>query len=898
MTEPGRCAECGAQLSASAAPRGLCGKCLIGIALEPAVTSPTDSSAEPRRVGPYQLLRKLGEGGMGEVWLAEQQQPVRRRVALKLIKAGLDSRQVVARFESERQALALMDHPSIAKMFDVGTTEQGRPWFAMEYVEGEPITTYCDRRRLPPRDRLELFLSACAGIRHAHQKGIVHRDLKPSNVLVSEVDGPATPKIIDFGVAKALYQRLTDNTFRTQFGTVMGTLEYMSPEQAGTTGVDVDTRTDVYSLGVLLYELLVGALPFDPNELRSAGFEEIFKRIREEEPSKPSTRLATGSDAGRKSAQNRGTDERSLERQLRGDLDWITMKALEKDRGRRYGSVEELTADIRHHLADEPVMAGPPSAAYRLHKFFRRHRVGVVAASLVILALIVGIIGMTYGLLRARQAETKARAEAETARQVSDFLVGMLEGADPARSRGKEITVREALDAGAKNIESDLAGQPRIQAKLEYTMGRVYASLGLWDEAEVLLDASLEKMERLLGDDDLETLAALQVRGNVYRFRNEFEIAADAYRRVHEARSELLGAEHVDTVDAQQFLGYLLMRLKRFEEAEELLDEAMEIEERERGVRQAGWLKAATARAAVHRERQQYSEAARLLEQVLENMDGVWEEELPRVSVTRRLLAMCYERLERFDEAVALHFRVIEVQRRVLGDDHFQTLHSMHNLGITWILQGRFAEATVVYEEVLERRRQTLGEEDTQTLWSAKNLSGCLYYDGRREESARVARGALGVIDERLDGEHPLRLFFLQFAANSLVDSGRGREAQPIVEELLREPSSFGDAPNAEAKFLYARLLLTGQPVHLRNPEFALRLALEASEESLFEAAIFWDTLAWAYFRNGDATQAREAQQRALAQLPDDRPEVRAEFQSRLAEYTGVDPSTAPRESE
>jgi non-specific serine/threonine protein kinase/serine/threonine-protein kinase len=870
----------------------MCGKCLVRIALDQAESSHSD---EPdiflplENVGPYRVLSKLGEGGMGEVYLAEQQHPVRRRVALKLIKAGMDSRQVVARFESERQALALMDHPSIAKVFDVGTSERGRPWFAMEYVEGEPITTYCDRRRLTTRDRLELFLSVCAGIRHAHQKGIVHRDLKPSNILVSETDGLATPKIIDFGVAKALHQRLTEKTFFSQLGTVVGTPEYMSPEQAGTTGVDVDTRTDVYSLGVLLYELLVGALPFDPFELRSAAFDEICRRIREQEPSKPSTRLTTLGDAGTESAHNRGTDERGLGRELRGDLDWITMSALEKERGRRYGSVEELASDIRHHLADEPVMAGPPSAAYRLHKFFRRHRVGVMAASLLLLALIAAIIGTTYGLLRAREAEIKARAEAETARQVSDFLVGMLEGADPARSRGEEITVREALDAGAKTIESDLAGQPRIQAKLEYTMGRVYASLGLWDEAEVLLDASLEKMERLLGEDDLETLAALLVRGNVHRFRNQFDIAADAYRRVYEARSELLGADHADTVDAQQFLGYLLMRLKRFEEAEEILDEAMDIEERERGFLQAGWLKAATARAAVHRERQQYSEAARLLEQVLENTDGVWEEDLPRVSVTRRLLAMCYERLERFDEAVALHSRVIEVQRRVLGDDHFQTLQSMHNLGITLILKGGFEEAATVYQDVLEGRRRALGDDDTQTLWSAKNLAGCLYYDGRPEQSVRVSRDALKVIDERLDGEHSLQLFFLQFAANSLIDLGRGREASGMVEELLDNSKSLAEAPNAEAKFLYARLLLNRQPTDHPSAELALQLAREADDEKLFEAAVYWDTLALAYFRNGESAKAREAQLQALDSLPDDRPTVRAGFESRLAEYGGPD---------
>ncbi|MHC4108277.1 MAG: serine/threonine protein kinase, partial [Planctomycetota bacterium] len=286
-------------------------------------------------VGPYHLLQRVGEGGMGEVWLAEQGKPVRRQVALKLIKAGMDTKQVVARFESERQALALMNHPNIARVFDAGETEQGRPYFAMEYVKGVSIIEYCDTHRLRTRDRLELFVQVCEGVQHAHQKGVIHRDIKPSNVLVAIQDDRPVPKIIDFGVAKATEQRLTEKTMFTQLGALIGTPEYMSPEQADLTGLDVDTRTDVYSLGVLLYEMLVGVLPFDSKELRKAGFDEIRRRIREDEPSRPSTRVSTLGESAADSARNRKTDPGTLSRRLRGDLDWITMKALEKDRTRR-----------------------------------------------------------------------------------------------------------------------------------------------------------------------------------------------------------------------------------------------------------------------------------------------------------------------------------------------------------------------------------------------------------------------------------------------------------------------------------------------------------------------------------------------------------------------------------
>ncbi|MCZ6507433.1 MAG: serine/threonine-protein kinase, partial [Acidobacteria bacterium] len=416
-------------------------------------TPPLAPQPPAQTFGDYRLLQKIGEGGMGEVWEAEQRRPVRRRVALKLVKWGMDTGEVLARFESERHALALLDHPTIAKVFDAGASDQGRPFFAMELVKGVPITEYADTQRLTTRQRLELLVQVCRGIQHAHQKGIIHRDIKPSNILVAIQDGAPVPRIIDFGVAKATSQRLTERTVFTELGQWIGTPEYMSPEQAEMSGMDIDTRSDIYSLGVLQYELLTGALPFQPGELRRAGFDEMRRRIREEEPTRPSTKISDQGEESQAAARNRRTDPAALVRELGGDLDWITMKALEKDRTRRYASPSELAADIGRYLSHEPVLASPPSALYRLAKFARRHRAGVVAGALVVVALVLGTAAATVGLLRARK-------DARTARQVSSFLVGMFNDLSPRGSRRGASTPEEMLRAGVERIEGELAGQP------------------------------------------------------------------------------------------------------------------------------------------------------------------------------------------------------------------------------------------------------------------------------------------------------------------------------------------------------------------------------------------------------------------------------------------------------
>ncbi len=440
--------------------------------------------------GRYKLLENIGEGGMGSVWVAEQQRPLKRKVAIKLIKPGMDSKQVLARFEAERQALAVMDHPNIAKVFDGGLTDNGRPYFVMEYVKGVPFTDYCDRARLPLKDRLTLFIAVCSAVQHAHQKGIIHRDLKPSNILICLYDGHPVPKVIDFGLAKAMHQPLTDQSIYTGHGVMVGTPLYMSPEQAESNNLDIDTRTDIYSLGVVLYELLTGSTPLERQQLKNAAFEEMLRLIKEVEPPRPSLRLS-GSDSLPSIAAQRSIDPKQLSRSLAGDLDWIVMKTLDKERSRRYETANGLARDIERFLNEEAVEACPPSTAYRVKKFVKRHKAQVTAAGLILLALIAGIIGTTWGLGKAKIAEEKAiTSEGKTIKALADVT--------------KE---RDAKEEQRLKAESATQSESEQRAKAERVLlTGILRTIGFSDTPEAAELKALADWSAL-GDSRLQILA-------------------------------------------------------------------------------------------------------------------------------------------------------------------------------------------------------------------------------------------------------------------------------------------------------------------------------------------------------------------------------------------------------
>ncbi len=450
----------------------------------------------PDQIGPYRILELLGSGGMGNVYLAEQKDDIQRKVALKVIKEGMNTREVIARFESERQALAMMNHQSVAKIYAADSTENGQPYFVMEHVPGEPITTYCDRHKLDIRDRLELFVPVCQAIHHAHQNGIIHRDIKPSNVLVSHQDGEPIPKVIDFGVAKAIQRSLTEKTIYTEQGRIIGTPAYMSPEQAEMTGLNITTTSDVYSLGVLLYELIVGALPFEKEELLQAGMLEMHRIIRDVDPPKPTTRIGMMGKLAASKAMQRRAEPKTWVKSIRGDVEWITMKAMDKGQSRRYSSPLELAADIQRHLRSEPVLAGPVSLSYQLRQAIRRNQGVVWAAGLILSVLVLGLIGTTYGLVRVQRARTTAiqaeeravtaaensRIEAEYSSRLTGLLTNSISSADPDHGGMSYETARKILDDNLELIENDLADYPVPRAKLMVTIGKIYTSLGSTDK--------------------------------------------------------------------------------------------------------------------------------------------------------------------------------------------------------------------------------------------------------------------------------------------------------------------------------------------------------------------------------------------------------------------------------
>ena len=736
-------------------------------------------------VGRYRLLETIGEGGMGKVYRAEQQEPVRREVAVKFVKWGMDTKEVLGRFEAERQALALMSHPAIARVFDGGATREGRPYFVMEYVRGVPITRFCDLHRLGIEDRLALFLQICDGVQHAHQKGIIHRDLKPSNVLVTYEGERPVAKVIDFGIAKATGLRLTQETLFTQIGRPIGTPKYMSPEQADAGIADVDTRTDVYSLGVILYELLVGESPFHNTE--GSSFEELLRNIREEDPARPSTRLGgTPTDETSHNAQLRGTELPALRRRLKGDLDWIVMMALEKDRARRYGSPTELAADIERHLRDEPVVAGPPDLGYRLGKLVKRNRLAVAAGAVVAAGVVVAIAGTTIGLVRAREAEAVAASEAAKATAINEFLQDVLGSADPYERLGRDVTVIEALDEAAQRVDRDFGQQPAIRAAVEATIGGTYTRLSRYAEARpLLLDALSTQRELYDGDHPDIAELALQI-GYLERLTGSTNAALPYVTEALEMSRRIHGSEHAAVAGALTELAMIENDRGEFDAAEGHFREAVAIQRRLYDPPNLELADGLDGLGMVLGNKGEYDEAIRLFREGLAQRQAIHGARHLFVADSQNSLALSLNANGHHEEAVELIRSALSTRRELLGEDHHAVAESWSTLGTVLVPAGDMAGAEEAFGNSLELFRKLFPDGHTKVARALHSVSSIHNLRGDLDQAIRFEREALAMNLAQMGEDHPVVGIVRLALAGLLHDGGISGEAVAESREGLR----------------------------------------------------------------------------------------------------------------
>jgi serine/threonine protein kinase/Flp pilus assembly protein TadD len=765
-------------------------KRLVRFGLEPDDTEGDESTTPPTasvdelmerpgaRIGRYKLLRVLGEGGMGVVYLAQQDKPVTRQVALKVIKPGMDSKRVMARFEAEEQALALMEHPHVAHVYDAGLTGSGRPYFVMEYVKGIPITKHCDKYKLTVEERLHLFMHVCEAVQHAHQKGIIHRDLKPSNILVSIEGDESIPKVIDFGVARAISLQLTEKTFYTEQGQLIGTPEYMSPEQADLNNQDIDTRTDIYSLGVVLYRLLAGIPPFDPQTLQASGIEHMRKIICEEEPKTPSARLSkTSVEESTKSARQRSTSIRALRRRLHGDLDWITLKSMEKNRTRRYESVGELTADIQRHLNHEAVLAGPPSTIYKIEKFVRRNRALVIGAASVIIVLIAGIVVSTMFAIKTNLARIETQAVSSF---LSDSVIALI---DPYKVTTEEFTRRSFLDAMSENLEQDFKGPPLAEAQIRHTIGHAYWSIGVYELAASYFERSQEIYRDHLDPKHSPSIERMNSLGWTYIFQSRFKEAEPLLRMTLDRARRILGETHKQTTTSMWSLGSLYWFQGRYAEAKLLLDKALEKSIRHEGQEDRLTVQIMHRVAWVYLSKGQYEEAEQLANKALAiNLRKRGPKAHWTLDLKFQLAIICWK-LGRYEQAEQLMYETLGDRRSIYGDEHATTLWSMGGLGIVYYSQGRYEEAESRLGEALTTAQRVLGRSHHITAECLYALGTVYLSQGRCEKAKLLLEESLEILTHLFSEDHPEALYTI----NHLGVLHREQQHYEKAEHLLSQ---------------------------------------------------------------------------------------------------------------
>ncbi|MBL9120670.1 MAG: serine/threonine protein kinase [Phycisphaerae bacterium] len=884
--------------------------------------SPLPVEVPGSRIGPYRLVQQIGEGGFGSVFLAEQEVPVRRSVAIKVVKLGMDTRQVVARFEQERQTLALMEHPNIARVLDAGTTESGRPYFVMELVKGDPIVEYCDKNSLSVRARIELVVDVCLAVQHAHTKGIIHRDIKPSNILIAMQDGRPCAKVIDFGIAKATSAGRLDHSVFTEQRQLIGTPQYMSPEQADGS-LDIDTRTDIYSIGVLLYELLTGTTPFTSAELRSAALGELQRIIREVDPPLPSTRLAKSGETISGIAARRRTEPATLGATIRGELDWIVMKALEKDRTRRYESANDLAADIRRYLAGDAVVAAPPSRVYRLRKFVRRNRVSVGAGAAVAAALLLGAIAFAWQARvasgqrdRAMLAEEQQRARAFELKAVAEFQAKMLSGIDVAASgerlmKGIRAQFAEAIeragspeseragraavfagelgqvnatDAAAEllrnavlrpaveAIDAQFASQPLVDAALRHTLSEVFLNLGSGEEALSLAQRALDLRRRELGVHDRETLASLERVAMIVESLGKVAEAEAVYREAYELRMEHFGPDDRDTLVAMGNLGNVYRAQGKMAEAEPLLRDALAGQRRVIGNESRTTLIAMNTMGFLYATKGEPAKAEPLWREAYETGKRVFGENDPDVIVWTYNLGGLLQDLGKLTEAESLFRIVLEKYRRLYGESHPSTITVLRGVCGNLVQQGRFADAEPLGREAFERSRESVGPEHPITLMAMTTLGSLLFQLERHDEAVSLLRETLASWQRTVGDERIESIVTRDILGRALVGGGHFEEVAKLYAESVElakrvlgpeHPQTLTTMVNAGNGFLLIKRPADAEPLLVEVLAVRRRVSGEDHRETLLAQS----NLGLLYEQQGKLAEAESTQRDALTRL-------------------------------